>query len=91
VEAVLDSGCQIIAMSEAVHHSIGLIYDPTIYMMMELANSALDRSLGLARNVPCTIGNITLFFQIHVIHLPAYDVLIGWPFNVLTESKVKTF
>jgi Aspartyl protease len=91
VEAVLDSGCQIIAMSEAVCHSIGLIYDPTIYMMMESANGALDRSLGLARNVPCTIGNITLFFQIHVIRSPAYDVLIGRPFDVLTESEVKTF
>jgi hypothetical protein len=85
VEVVLDSGCQIIAMSEAVCHAIGLIYDPTIYMMMESANGTLDRSLRLARNIPCIIGNITLYFQIHVIH---FTVTCSCPHSRQTTTKL---
>jgi hypothetical protein len=29
--------------------------------------------------------------QIHIIWSPAYDILLGWPFDVLTESTVKNF
>jgi hypothetical protein len=29
--------------------------------------------------------------QIHVIWSPAYDILLGRPFDVLTESMVKNF
>ncbi|KAG5633064.1 hypothetical protein H0H81_008391, partial [Sphagnurus paluster] len=55
------------------------------------ANGCLDPSLGLARNVPCTIGDLTLYLQIHVIRNPAYDILLGRPFDVLTSSNVKTY
>jgi len=39
----------------------------------------------------CNIGDVTLYLQIHVIREPAYDVLLGRPFDVLTESIVKNF
>ena len=53
VECIVDLGCQIRAMSEAICHDLGLSYDPTIQLNMQLANGKIDRSLGLARNVPC--------------------------------------
>jgi hypothetical protein len=58
---------------------------------MQSANDNVDQSLGLAWNVPCRIGTITLYLQIHVIRSPAYDILLGWPFDVLTESTIKNF
>jgi hypothetical protein len=58
---------------------------------MQSANGEVDQSLGLARNVPMTLGEITLYFQIHVICSPAYDILLGRPFNILTESVVCNF
>jgi gag-polyprotein putative aspartyl protease len=91
VEAILDPGSQIIAMSEDVCHDLGLPYDPSIRLNMQSANGTVDRSLGLARNVPCRIGTITVYLQIHVIRAPAYDILLGRPFDVLTESTVKNF
>jgi hypothetical protein len=91
VECIVDGGCQIIAMSEAVCHNLGLIYDPRIILQMESANGEIDPSLGLARNVPCQIGSVTLYLQIHVIREPAYDILLGRPFDVLTQSLVKNF
>jgi hypothetical protein len=91
VEAILDAGCEIVAMSEAVCHDLGIIYDPRIKINMESANGELDPSLGLARNVACQIGEITLYLQFHIIRSPAYDILLGRPFDVLTESMIKNY
>ena len=91
VEAILDPGSQIIAMSEAVCLDLGLIYDPTIRLNMESGNGQINPSLRLARNVPCKIGEMTLVLQIHVVRSPAYDILLGHPFDVLTESTVKNY
>jgi hypothetical protein len=91
VEGIIDPGSQIIAMSEAVCHDIGLVYDLSIKLNMQSANGEVNQSLGLARNVPCKINSITLYLQIHIIRSPAYDILLGQPFNVLTESTVKNF
>ena len=91
VEAILDPGCQIVAMSEDVCHELGLPYDPRIVLNMQSANGAIDPSLGLARNVPFLIGELTFYMQVHVIRNPAYDILLGRPFDVLTESVVRNF
>ena len=91
VESILDPGCQIIAMSEDVCHELSLPYDPTIILHMQSANGTIDPSLGLARNVPFLIGALTFYMQVHVIRNPAYDVLLGRPFDVLMESVVRNF
>lgn len=91
VEAILDPGCQIIAMSEDVCHELGLAYDPTIVLHMQSANGSVDPSLGLARNVAFLVGTLTFYMQVHVIRNPAYDILLGRPFDVITESVVRNF
>jgi hypothetical protein len=70
VESIVDPGCQIVAMSEFVCHDLGLAYDLTIQLGMQSANGETDRSLGLIRNVVCTIAGITVYLQIHVIREP---------------------
>jgi len=90
-ECILDPGCQIVAMSEDTCHELSLVYDPMIRLNMQSANGNTDWSLGLARNVPFTIGSITLYMQVHIIGSPAYDVLLGRPFDILTESIVRNF
>ena len=91
VESIADPGSQIVAMSEADCHHLSLTYDPRIRLNMQSANGEIDQSLGLSRNVPCRVGDITLYLQIHVIRAPAYDILLGRPFDVLTESLVKNY
>ena len=91
VDAILDPGCQIIAMSDEVCNKCGVVYDPEVRIRMESANGQLTRSLGLARNVPVDIHGVLLFLQIHVMPSPAYEVLLGRPFDVLTESVVRNF
>lgn len=90
-ECILDPGCQIVAMADDICHDLALPYDPSIRLNMQSANGTMDWSLGLARNVPFTIGNITLYMQVHIIRSPAYEILLGRPFDILTESVVKNF
>jgi len=91
VESILDPGSQIIAMSEDVCMDLALIYDPTIILNMQSANGEIDKSLGLARNVPFCFGDVTVYLQVHIIRSPAYDILLGRPFDVLTQSVVRNF
>jgi hypothetical protein len=58
---------------------------------MQYANGKFNMSLGLARNVPFKIGPVTFYMQAHVIDSNAYDVLLGRPFDVLTESVIRNF
>jgi hypothetical protein len=76
VEGIIDPMSQIIAMLEEVFHDIGLMYDLSIKFNMQSANSKVNQSLGLSRNIPCQIDSITLYLQIHIIRLPAYKILL---------------
>ncbi|KAF8239080.1 hypothetical protein L208DRAFT_1481697 [Tricholoma matsutake] len=91
VESVVDLGSLIIAMSKEVCHELGLAYDPSVHILLQSANGGIDESLGLAQNVPCKVGSITIYMQIHIIQNPAYDILLGRPFDVVTKSAVKNW
>ena len=89
VEALLDGGSQIVSMSKAVAVELEIPWDPDITVQMQSANRALEQTLGLAKNVPFLFGHITVYLQVHVIGKPAYKVLLGRPFDTITESVVK--
>ncbi|KAJ8462363.1 hypothetical protein ONZ51_g10947 [Trametes cubensis] len=88
---ILDSGSAIVSMSEGLCHALGLAYDPKVILDMQSANGEVNPSLGLARNVPVKFGTIVVYLQFHIIRSPAYDAILGRPFDVLTESVVQTF
>ncbi|KNZ72323.1 hypothetical protein J132_04013 [Termitomyces sp. J132] len=90
VECIHDSGSQIISMSAEIASNLGLSYHPNIVLNMQSTNGSMDQLLGLAQNGPCTIGDITVYFQIHILWSPAYDILLGCPFDVLTQSMINT-
>ena len=77
IKSILDPRSQVITMSEAMCHMLALIYDPHIRLHMQLANREVDKTLGLACNVPILVGDITLYVQFHIIRNLAYDVLLG--------------
>ncbi|KAJ7690999.1 hypothetical protein B0H17DRAFT_1134019 [Mycena rosella] len=87
VECVLDSGSQIVSISLAQAQMCGLVWDPNINIFMQSANGQLEKSMGLARNVPFRWGELKVYLQVHVIRGPAYKVLLGRPFDVLTKSR----
>ena len=80
IECIVDSGSQIISMLAKITNSLGIIYDPNIILNMQSPNRAMDKSLGLSRNVPYLISNITFYLQIHILRSPTYNILLGHPF-----------
>ena len=89
VESLLDPGSQIVSMSKAVATMLQVTWDPDITVHMESANKSLEKTLGLAKNVPFMFGPITVYLQVHVIEKVAYKVLLGRPFDTITESEVR--
>lgn len=89
-EAILDSGSQIVSMSEAVATELGLTWNPAVTINMQSANQSIDRTLGLAENVPFNFGGVVVYLQVHILKSPAYRVLLGQPFNLITTSVVTT-
>jgi hypothetical protein len=56
---------------------------------MQSANGQLEKSMGLAQNVPFRWGDLKIYLQVHVIRNPAYKILLGRPFDVLTKSRTE--
>lgn len=88
VEAVTDSGSQIVSMGLTTARRLSISWDPDVQIFMQSANGQLRRSAGLARNVSFVFGDITVYLQVHIIDQPAYEVLLGRPFEILTESMI---
>ena len=89
VESLLDGGSQIVSMAKEVAVDLEIPWDPDITVQMQSANRSLEQTLGLAKNVPFLFGHITVYLQIHIMERPAYKVLLGRPFDTITESVVK--
>jgi hypothetical protein len=78
-------------MSAIRCNKLGVAYDPSIRLNVQSANGNCNLSLGLARNVPFLIESLTFYLQVHIVQSPAYEVLLGRPFDILTESVVRNF
>ena len=88
-EALLDSGSQIVSMSRDTAILLGLTWNPAITINMQSAQGHIEKTLGLSKNVPFQFGEITILLQVHIINNLAYKILLGRPFDALTESEVK--
>jgi hypothetical protein len=91
IHCVTDSGCSIVAMSEATCNQLGIAFDPNRKIPLQSANGEMDFTLGIAKDVPFRFGEITVFLQAHIVPSPAYDILLGRPFDVLTQATVRNF
>ena len=87
-EVLLDSGSQIVSMTKKVATANKVSWDPSLSIQMQSANGLLSRTCGLARNVPFTLGEVTVLLQVHVMDAVPYTVLLGRPFDTITESRI---
>lgn len=89
VEAILDGGSMIISINQNIAEKLKIPWDPDTAIWMESANGGMKKTSGLARNIPFTLGDLTVYLQAHVIEGVPYDILLGRPFEMLTESIVE--
>jgi hypothetical protein len=91
VKCILDSGSQIVSISEAVWRTLNRKLNPRWKITMQSANGSRNESLGLVENLELEIGGMKLHVQAHVIRNLAYNILLGRPFDVLTASHIKNY
>jgi len=87
-EVLLDSGSQIMSMTKKVAAANKVAWDLNLSIQMQSANRSLSRTCRLARNVPFTLGGVTVLLQVHIMEEVPYTVLMGWPFDSITESRI---
>jgi len=51
-------------------------------------NGSLSRTCGLAKNMPFTLGDVMVLLQAHVMDVAPYKILLGRPFDTITESTI---
>jgi len=56
---------------------------------MESASNHVEKTLGMARNIAFLMGGLTIYLQVHILEILSYDVLLGRPFEVFTNSMLK--
>ena len=88
IESILDGGSQIVSMALTTAERLMLTWDPRIKIVMQSANGQLKCTAGLARNVPFEFDDIVVYLQVHVIDQNAYEILLGRPFEIITEMLV---
>jgi hypothetical protein len=91
VECILDSRSQIVSISKAVWGMLNPELNPCWKITMQSTNGSHNKSLGLVENLELEISSMKLHVQAHVICNPAYDVLLGRPFNVLTALHIQNY
>jgi len=87
-EVLLESGSQIMSMTKKVAAANKVTWDPNLSIQMQSANRSLSRTCKLARNMPFTLGEVTVLLQVHIMEEVPYTVLMGWPFDSITESRI---
>jgi hypothetical protein len=80
-ECILDGGAQIVVMRSDIYRKIhSAILYPSKAIMMESANAKSTMTLGQIKDLPMTIGPVTVHLQVHVVEEAAFEVLLGRPF-----------
>jgi hypothetical protein len=51
----------------------------------------LKKSAGLSWNVLFLFGDIPIYLQVQIINQPVYYVLLGRPFDILSETNIKNY
>jgi len=87
-EALLDSGSQIVSMMRDVAAANKISWDPSLSIQLQSANESLSQTCRLAKNMPFTLGDVTVLLQAHIMEMAPYKILLGRPFDTITESTI---
>lgn len=88
-ECIMDSGSQIVSMHQDEAIRLRIPWNPDVQILMQSANGQVEKTLGLARNIPFLFGDIIVHLQVHILPRAPYKALLGRPFEILTESVIR--
>ncbi|KAG2046051.1 hypothetical protein BDR06DRAFT_841322, partial [Suillus hirtellus] len=85
---VLNQGAKVIVMLQSVQRSLrGVPLCSDYQMTMESVNTSSDQTLGVMENFLINFGTRDMLFQVQIVPVTAFDILLGRPFFMLTSCK----
>jgi hypothetical protein len=66
-------------------------WDASPSITMQATNSDTHTMLDMAKNVLIGFSkSFQVYAQLHVVNVAPYELLLGWPFDMLVEALVKS-
>ena len=91
IRGVLDSGSEIIAMPKHVWEDLGLPIRSDHTMNMSSANTSVDTTVGILKNLALDFGGGEVLVQVQVLARANFDLLLGRPFHCLMSATTEDF
>jgi hypothetical protein len=86
LSCILDQGAECIVMLHSVWCTLGSILLRSDHKLtMESVNTSTDETLGVIDNLPLNFGAGEMLFQVQVVPIANFDVLLGRSFFTLTS------
>ncbi|HEV7738165.1 MAG TPA: retropepsin-like aspartic protease [Chlamydiales bacterium] len=91
VDAILDTGCQVILMRKDVWARLRVPLSAQKIMSMESANGTRNFTSGVVPRVKMTVGSVHLWCPIQVVENAPFEMLLGRPFNAIGQTISRDF
>ncbi|KAF7431238.1 hypothetical protein PC9H_006959 [Pleurotus ostreatus] len=91
VEAIVDSGSEIVAMRRGVWELLNMGVSLDEGCTMESANSSRDKTLGLFKNVRFDVAGIRIYVHFQIVENAPYDILLGRPFHCVLSAITQDY
>jgi hypothetical protein len=90
LSCILDQGAECIVMPCSVWCTLGGIPLRSDHKLtMESVNTLTNEKLGVIENLLLDFGAGEMLFQVQVVPTTNFDVLLGWPFFMLTSCRME--
>ena len=91
INAVLDSGSEIVAMPKRVWEGLGLPVRSDHVMTMLNANTSTESTIRVVENLALDFGAGEVYLQVQVVPCANFNLLLGCPFQCLLSAKTNDF
>ncbi|KAF8548029.1 hypothetical protein OG21DRAFT_1489720 [Imleria badia] len=91
INAVLDSGSEIVAMPKRVWEGLGLPVCSDHIMTMSNANTSTDSTISVVENLALDFGAREVYLQVQIVPRANFDLLLGRPFQCLLSATTEDF
>ena len=90
VESTLDDGAEINCILHSVALSLGLVIETDVRVHMQTAGGHRSGLIGICREVPVTVGTVTVYQNFFVLEKGTAECLLGRPYENATRMAKKT-
>lgn len=85
-DCVVDNGSSIVAINKDVWRQLGAPARSDLLLRMESSHGTVEKTIGVLRNYPITIGSEEFLAQVQVAENLPCEVLLGRPFFMLASA-----